>query len=158
MRMKIFSPTFENESEIPCKYTCHGLDVNPELRFLSVPKEAKSLVLILEDPDVPRKFAKGDSWVHWLVWNIDPSTRKVRENEKFLGAVEGVNTSGSIGYEGPCPPNRMRKYHFHLYALDTKLNLPSKSSKRDVVEAMQGHIVDRAELVGIYKHLIREPI
>jgi Raf kinase inhibitor-like YbhB/YbcL family protein len=156
--MKIISPQFEDGGVIPCKYTCNGSGINPSLEFVDVPKSTRSLTLIFEDPDIPRKFSKGDSWVHWIVWNIYPGTRHIRENDKYLGAIVGKNTSGYVGYEGPCPSRRKRQYYYKLFALDTKLDIPSESHKEAVLRAMKGHVLAKAELMGTYEHKYHEPM
>jgi hypothetical protein len=144
--MKIQSPVFQNNQSIPSKYTCDGGDVNPPLEFLEVPKEAKTLALIVDDPDAP----KGD-WVHWLVWDINPAINQIAENSAPEEAVEGVTDFGRAGWGGPCPPSGTHRYFFKLYALDAKLNLPSYSVKKDLLQAMNGHIINQAELVGLYQ-------
>jgi Raf kinase inhibitor-like YbhB/YbcL family protein len=145
--MKIQSPAFQNNQSIPSKYTCDGGDVNPPLEFLEVPKEAKTLALIVDDPDAP----KGD-WVHWLVWNINPVINQIAESSVPEEAVEGVTDFGRACWGGPCPPSgNPHHYHFALYALDGKLNLPSYSVKKDLLQAMNGHIIGQAELVGVYQ-------
>lgn len=154
--MKLTSPVFEDYKPIPSKYTCEGLNFNPELHFEDVPKEAISLVLIIEDPDVP-KFIRADCmWNHWVVFNIPAHTRIIKENSIPQGTI-GSSTSGKIGYEGPCPPDKKHRYFFKLYALNAKLALEEGSSKDQVLEAMQNHVIDSAELIGTYeKHHVGE--
>src|SRR3989304_9638033 len=118
--MKIQSPSFENNQSIPSKFTCDGENINPPLEFLDIPENTKSLVLIMDDPDAPMGL-----WVHWTVWNIDPATSGIPENQKFEGAMEGMTSSGKTGYGGPCPPDKEHRYFFKLYALDTTLSLDS---------------------------------
>ncbi|KKR76880.1 MAG: Phospholipid-binding protein, PBP family [Candidatus Levybacteria bacterium GW2011_GWA2_40_8] len=143
--MKIQSPVFENNQSIPSKYTCDGQNINPPLEFADIPKEAKSLVLIMDDPDAPSGL-----WVHWTVWNIDPSTKGIAENSRFEDAMEGMTSSGKMGYGGPCPPDREHRYSFKLYALDTTLDLDSSAKKEELEAAMEGHIISSAELAGLY--------
>ena len=162
--MKIASWAFEHNSKIPQKYTCDGENINPPLEFLQTPVNAKSLALVVDDPDAPSK-----TWVHWVVFNIDPKTNLISENSKPEGAVEGTTSFGKPGYGGPCPPpaspalpwrgrpeNLQRgesgthRYFFKLYALDSLLNLPIGSERARIEIAMLGHIIDRAELVGLY--------
>ena len=143
--MKIQSPVFENNQSIPSKYTCDGQNINPPLEFADIPKEAKSLVLIMDDPDAPSGL-----WVHWTVWNIDPSTKGIAENSRFEDAMEGMTSSGKMGYGGPCPPDREHRYSFKLYALDTILDLDSSAKKEELEAAMEGHIISSAELIGLY--------
>ena len=140
--LTVSSPEFENKKLIPSKYTCDGDDVNPPLTIESVPKETKSLVLIVDDPDAPM-----GTWDHWIVWNIPP-TNTIEENT--VPGTEGINGFRKHSYGGPCPPGGTHRYFFKIYALDTKLDLNSNSRKKDVEKAMQGHILAKGELVGLY--------
>jgi Raf kinase inhibitor-like YbhB/YbcL family protein len=144
--MKIESPAFENNQPIPSKYTCDGEDINPPLKISDVPENSKSLVLIVDDPDAP-----FGTFTHWIVWNIDPKTSFVEENSVPDGAIVGVNDFGKNFYGGPCPPSGTHHYHFKLYALDTTLNLDKNSKKKDLEKAMENHILEKAEIIGIYK-------
>ncbi|MBI1982130.1 MAG: YbhB/YbcL family Raf kinase inhibitor-like protein [Candidatus Levybacteria bacterium] len=144
--MKILSSAFLNNQQIPSIYTCDGENVSPPLSFSEVPKNAKSLVLIVDDPDAPAKI-----WVHWVVFNIDPAISEVLQNSVPKAGVEGMTDFGKPGYGGPCPPAGTHRYFFKLYALDTVFNLPQNSDKKAVEEAMKGHILDSAELIGLYK-------
>jgi Raf kinase inhibitor-like YbhB/YbcL family protein len=143
--MKIESVAFGNNDMIPANYTCDGADINPQLTIGGVPAGAESLVLIIDDPDAP-----GGTWVHWTVWNIDPSVTEIPENSVPVGAVEGVTDFGETGYRGPCPPSGTHRYFFKLYALDTTLELDSSAAVQDIDEAMDGHILESTELVGLY--------
>jgi Raf kinase inhibitor-like YbhB/YbcL family protein len=143
--ISISSPAFDNDSDIPVKYTCDGEDVNPELIFEGVPADAASLVLIVDDPDAP-----GGTWVHWTVWNIDPATASIAEDSVPAGSVEGNTDFGVPGYGGPCPPSGTHRYFFKLFALDTTLDLDTASSASDIEAAMEGHVVASAELIGLY--------
>lgn len=143
--MKITSTVFANNSKIPFKYTCDGENINPPLSFIDIPQNAKSLTLIMDDPDAPM-----GTWVHWIVFNIDPKTNAISENSKPEGTVEGMTSFGNIGYGGPCPHKGTHRYFFKLYALDTMLSLSQKSIEQELEQAMQGHILDKAELVGLY--------
>ncbi len=143
--MKLTSPAFKNNEPIPSAYTCDESDVSPELRFEDVPKDAKSLVLIMDDPDAPR-----GTWDHWIVFNILPSTAKVGKGDEPLG-VSGQNSWGKEGYGGPCPPSGTHRYFFKLYALDTPLELPKASTKVVVEKTMVGHILAQAQLIGLYQ-------
>ncbi|MGC8981709.1 MAG: YbhB/YbcL family Raf kinase inhibitor-like protein [Minisyncoccia bacterium] len=145
-KMKIESPAFENNKEIPSKYTCDGEDINPPLKFSDIPEDAKSLVLIVDDPDAPFGI-----FTHWIVWNIDPKTTFIEENSVPEGAIVGRNDFGRNSYGGPCPPSGTHHYYFKIYALDTTLNLDKNSSKKDLEKAMKNHILEKGELVGIYK-------
>lgn len=139
------SSAFEHNGFIPRKYTCQGEDINPPLIISGVSPEAKSLVLIMDDPDAPM-----GTWIHWTVWNIPPTTPEIGENSKPEG-IEGVTSFGKPGYGGPCPPSGTHRYFFKLYALDITLDLPTSAKKEDLEKTMAGHILDRAELVGLYK-------
>lgn len=144
--MRIISPAFENEGEIPANYTCDGQNVNPPLSFVGTPADAQTLALIVDDPDAPA----GD-WTHWLVWNVDPSTKQLNENALISEAMQGTNDFGKLGWGGPCPPSGSHRYFFRLYALDTRLDLPDSAKKADLLQAMEGHILETAELMGKYK-------
>lgn len=143
--MEIKSSAFAHNQTIPKKYTCDGENVNPPLVFSKVPEGTKSLALIMDDPDAPVGL-----WVHWTLWNISPQTIEIKENSVPQGAVEGVTSFGSSGYGGPCPPSGEHRYFFKLYALDAELNLPNEADKAALEEAMTGHVLEKAELVGLY--------
>jgi len=138
----VSSSAFENNRAIPPKYTCDGEDVNPPLKIEGVPEEAKSLALIVEDPDAPAGL-----WIHWVVWNIPP-TVTIKENS--VPGTEGMTTSRARVYGGPCPPSGTHRYFFKVYALDTKLDLSENSGKREVEKAMQNHVLAGGELIGLY--------
>jgi hypothetical protein len=142
--MKLTSSAFEQGKAIPKKYTCDGEDINPPLKIENVPEEAKSLALIVDDPDAPRGV-----FAHWIVWNIDPKISQIEENSK--PGTEGVNDFGKNSYGGPCPPSGTHHYHFRIYALDTLLDLSSTSKKSDLEKAIEGHVLDWAELIGTYQ-------
>jgi Raf kinase inhibitor-like YbhB/YbcL family protein len=144
--LQIVSPAFKYNELIPKKYTCDGKDVNPPLLIENIPSEAKSLALIVDDPDAP-----VGTWVHWVVWNISPGTREIKEDSVPKGAQQGMNDFRKNDYGGPCPPSGTHRYFFKLYALDTVLNLGSKAKKSDLEGAMKGHILEKAELVGLYR-------
>jgi len=144
--MKISSSAFENNSKIPSKYTCDGQDINPPLEIKDIPKGTQSLVLIVDDPDAP----KG-TFLHWLVFNINPDVSLIEENSLPEGAVQGKNDFGKENYGGPCPPSGEHRYFFKLYALDIKLNLPAGSDLKEVEKEMKGHILDQTELIGFYQ-------
>jgi Raf kinase inhibitor-like YbhB/YbcL family protein len=143
--MEIKSPAFQNNGNIPSKYTCDGENINPPLTISGVPEKAKSLALIVDDPDSPM-----GTWVHWLIWNIDPALEKITENIVPGRAVEGINGFGKSGYGGPCPGSGSHHYFFKLYALDTTISIPPASDKKAVEEAMKGHILASGELIGLY--------
>ena len=144
--LTITSPAFKHNQMIPSKHTCDGADVNLPLVIENVPPEAKSLALIMDDPDAP-----AGTWVHWVVWNIDTRTREIRENSVPSGAMQGVNDFRKRDYGGPCPPSGTHRYFLKLYALDTTLNLGPDTTRAVLERAMKGHIVAQTELVGPYK-------
>jgi len=146
--MKISSPAFENNMPIPSKYTCEGENINPPLLSEDVPPEAKSLVLIVDDPDAPR-----GTFIHWVVFNISPQANFIEENSVPLGALLGKNDANSLNYYGPCPPSGEHRYIFHLYALDTQLNLTNGASISEIKDAMRNHILTETELVGRYQKI-----
>lgn len=145
--MNLTSSVFEHNGKIPALYTCDGQDMNPPLFISDVPAKTKSLVLIMDDPDAVKPT--GKVWDHWLVWNIPSSLREIKEGEEPKG-VFGLGSSRHLGYKGPCPPDGEHRYYFKLYALDKKLELPEGSGKVDIERAMDGHIIEQAELIGLY--------
>jgi len=144
--LKITSPAFENQGFIPQKYTCDGENINPPLKINNLPSQAKSLVLIVDDPDAPMA-----TWNHWLVWNIPPETKEIKENSFPQGAVLGKNDFGKLEYGGPCPPSGTHRYFFHLYALDTILQLSKGTNRNELEQAMKNHIMGQGELMGKYQ-------
>lgn len=148
--MKLTSTAFEHNGLIPTTYTCDGENVNPPLQIDSIPNDAVSLVLIMDDPDVPKHIRPDGVWDHWIVYNISPNTRKILEGQEPEGTL-GNNTSNAVGYQGPCPPDRQHRYIFKLYALDTMLALEKGATKHEVEHAMKGHVLNQAELIGLYK-------
>jgi Raf kinase inhibitor-like YbhB/YbcL family protein len=144
--LKISSPVFDNNGQIPIRYGCGGENVNPLLEIENVPSKARSLALIFDDQDGP----KG-SYVHWILWNIDPKIREIRENSVPDGAEQGLNDFKKNNYKGPCPPKRSHRYVFKLYALDVRLKLSSKSTRAQLEKAMKRHIIAQAQLTGVYK-------
>jgi len=153
--MKLNTTSFRPNSEIPSNYTCEGADVSPELSWDEVPTEAKSLVLIVDDPDAPDPAAPKMTWVHWILYNIPPIVHNleqgIADQELPSGTLQGVNDWRRIGYSGPCPPVGRHRYYYKLYALDDVLPDLGKPAKADLENAMQGHIIAYAELVGTYK-------
>jgi Raf kinase inhibitor-like YbhB/YbcL family protein len=148
--MQLTSSAFKNKEKIPSKYTCDESNVNPELLISHVPSEAVSLVLIMDDPDVPASVRKEQMWDHWVVFNIPPGTTLIPEDSQPTG-TPGCNTDGGLDYQGPCPPDREHRYFFKLYALDTNLHLPKGATKKQVEEAMKGHVLAQTELMGCYE-------
>ncbi|OGE79013.1 MAG: hypothetical protein A2751_00950 [Candidatus Doudnabacteria bacterium RIFCSPHIGHO2_01_FULL_46_14] len=144
--MQITSSAFANNQNIPAKYTCDEENVNPPLEISDIPAEAKSLALIVDDPDAP----VADGWVHWLVWNINPATKQIAENSVPPAGVEGTTSFGKPGYGGPCPPSGAHHYFFKLYALDTTLDLPASIDKSGLEQAMENHILGQAQIIGLY--------
>jgi len=144
--MKITSSVFENNKFIPDKYGASFENINPPLEISGVPKNAKSLVLIMDDPDAMKPA--GKVWDHWIVWNIEPNIYSI--NEDSVPGIQGLNSAGKNSYGGPRPPDGTHRYYFKLYALDTKLSLANSSTKKDVENAMNSHILTKAELVGLF--------
>ena len=144
--MKLTSSVFDHQGTIPMKYTQWGEDINPPLSISQVPEQAVSVVLILDDPYVP-EYALVDVWDHWVVFNIPPSITEIPEGWEVQG-VRGIGTRKHLEYSGPKPPDREHRYFFKLYALDTILSLPEGSTKYEVEQAMQGHVIEQVELIG----------
>ena len=148
--MELKSSAFTAGGMIPKKHTCDGPDVSPPLSWSDVPAGAKSLALIADDPDAPM-----GTWVHWVAWNIPPNAHGLEEGMPKKdslpnGMKQGTTDFRSIGYGGPCPPSGTHRYFFKLYALDTSLNLPPSTTKKDLEKAMQGHLLQQVELMGKY--------
>jgi hypothetical protein len=143
---RISSTAFTQNGSIPSKYTCDGSDVSPPLMIENVPSGAKSLALIVDDPDAP-----AGTWVHWVVWNIAPDTKEIKENSPPHGAQEGLTDFRKRGYGGPCPPGGTHRYFFKLYALDAMLTLGPNTTKAMLEHAMKGRVVAQCELIGRYK-------
>ena len=141
--MEIKSPSFKNKEMIPKKFTCQGEDINPALKIEDIPKAAKSLVLVVDDPDAP-----GGVWIHWVVFNI-PITSEIEENS--IPGIQAMNNFNKSDYGGPCPPSGTHRYFFKVYALDTKLDLQGGVTLKEVEEAMKNHILDKNQLIGLYK-------
>jgi len=142
--MKITSSAFQEGGNIPSKFTCDGSDTSPPLQITGVPSEAKSLVLIADDPDAP-----GGLFTHWLIWNIPPQTNSISEGSAPKG-VPGTNDFGKSGYKGPCPPPGTHRYSFKIYALDRELDLRGGAKRSQLDAAMKGHVVAQGVLVGRY--------
>lgn len=145
--MQITSTAFEHNKSIPSKYTCDGENISPPISIREIPEGTKSLALIVDDPDAPSK-----TWVHWLVWNIDPGTSEIEEGSAPAG-IEGTTDFGRTGWGGPCPPSGTHRYFFKLYALDSDLNLDSSATKEELEAAMENHILEQSELVGLYQKI-----
>lgn len=154
--MTLTSSAFAPGDSIPSKYTCDGESINPPLRFGSIPKDAVSLALIVDDPDIPDvvKTSRGiDKFDHWVIFNLPATLEELPENFSGEGVV-GANSAGDAAYTGPCPPPdyepTQHRYVFQLYALDTELPLKEGATEQDVRNAMKGHILGKAELIGVY--------
>jgi len=145
--MKLTSSAFANEGKIPVLYTCDGGNIHPPLTITGVPDAAKSLALIVDDPDAP-----GGTFTHWVIWNIHPDTAMIADAAVPEKSQEGTNSAGSIGFTPPCPPpaGGQHRYFFTLYALDATLGLDGKATKEDVENAMRGHVMAQSLLVGVY--------
>ena len=148
--LTISSPEFKAGGNIPSKFTCDAgrTAPNPALVFSGVPAKAQSLVLIMDDPDVPKTMVPSGEFVHWLLWDLGPDAKGIAEGQ----GTGGINGMGRPGYMGPCPPDRAHRYFFKLYALDTKITDPIKT-KAELVKAMEGHILQQAELMGNYERV-----
>lgn len=154
--ISLTSPAFEANASIPGLYTCDGSEKSPPLQIAGVPDGAKSLALIVDDPDIPEVVRKNigvNEYVHWVLYNIAPDTHEIAEGASV--GTEGVNSSGRIGYQGPCPPKAYEpsehRYVFTLYALDIELPLEPGAARADVAKAMVGHIIDQTTLIGKYR-------
>jgi Raf kinase inhibitor-like YbhB/YbcL family protein len=145
--ISVTSPAFQAGGDIPAKFTCNGANMNPQLRINGVPNEAKSLVLIVDDPDAPRGL-----FTHWIVWNIDPKTSDIGENSAPAGGIQGTNDFGKRSYGGPCPPSGTHRYFFKIFALDTKLDLKPSARRAELDTAMRSHTVAQGELMAHYSH------
>jgi len=155
MALRITSPAFSHKGEIPIEYTCDGLDESPPLEWSGVPSEAKSLVLIIDDPDAPDPAAPKMTWVHWVLYNLPPDTTALEQGVASSslpeGTMEGVNDWHLTGYGGPCPPIGRHRYFFKIYALDTVMPDLGKPTKAQLEKAMAPHVIDRAELMGTFQ-------
>jgi len=150
------SPAFESGESIPSKYTCDGeRTLNPQLEIHEIPGGTQSMVLLMEDPDVPKEVGPDGSFDHWVLFNLPSVVVKIAEGESI--GLAGANGRGEHGYTGPCPPKQYEpsehRYFFRIYALDTELPLTYGATKDAVVTAMDGHIIAEAELMGTYRRL-----
>jgi hypothetical protein len=152
MALEIKSPAFGEGKAIPAKYTCKGDDISPPLGWSDVPEGTKSMALICDDPDAPM-----GTWVHWVVYNIPPGTGGLKEGipeQETLpdGTMQGITDFGKIGYGGPCPPpGGPHRYYFKLYALDSGPDLKPGATKKDLLGAMEGHVLEETQLMGTFK-------
>ena len=142
-KFQLKSPAFHDGETVPDRYTCAGANINPGLIIANIPEKTKSLALIVDNPDAPEGV-----WVHWVVYNIHPDVKEIKE--KSNPGIQGLNDFGRFRYQGPCPSDeKLHKYHFKVYALDIELELLEGVIKSDVEQAMRGHILDQAELVAV---------
>jgi len=151
--MKLFSPQFTHDEAIPTKYTCDGEDISPPLSWEDFPSNTKTFTLIMDDPDAPI-----GTWVHWIIYDIPVNKNHLEENivkRKNLsgGVKQGRNSWKKFGYGGPCPPTGQHRYIFKCFALDQSLELKAGITKKSLLKAMQGHILDQQKLVGVYKRV-----
>lgn len=150
--MEIKSSAFQNSADIPRKYTCDGTDASPPLRWENTPSGTKVFALIADDPDAP-----VGTWVHWVIYDLPPETRELAEGVATSdtlpsGVKQGINDFRNVGYGGPCPPRGpAHRYFFKLYALDAETNLKPRATKQQLLEAIKGHILAEAQLMGRYK-------
>ena len=147
-QFELQSTEFSDGDEIPRKYGYKNDNVNPPLTIKGVPPEAKSLTLIMDDPDA--QAAVGKVWVHWVISNIEPTITEIPESFTFSNIIEGKNDFGELGYGGPAPPDKRHTYIFKLYALDSKLELQKGATKAEVESAMKGHVIEQTTLKGTY--------
>ncbi len=154
MGFTIHSSAFEEGGSIPARYTCDGEDLSPPLQWSGVPQGARSLALIVDDPDAPDPAAPRMVWVHWVLYNLPADSTGLPEGVAHLpsGTLEGLNDWKRTGYGGPCPPIGRHRYFFKLYALDTELPDLGTPTKARLLEAMKGHVVGEAVLMGTYAH------
>ena len=150
--MQLTSTAFQLGGEIPSNFTSDGEDVSPDLSWKDAPKETKSFVLIVHDPDAPRT----GGFTHWVLYNISPQTEHIQENvpegEQIAGlGIQGKNDAGKLAYIGPAPPSGVHRYFFRLFALDSSLDLKPGATHKEVSAAMKGHILAQAELMGTYE-------
>ncbi len=144
--LSISSPAFAGNGNIPPRFTCQGVDVNPPLLIKNVPPGTVTLALVVDDPDAP-----AGTWVHWVMWNISPTTGEIGENSVPPGSVQGRNDWKRNSYGGPCPPSGTHRYFFRLYALNSELHISPNSTAGELRQAMKGRIIEETELVGLYK-------
>lgn len=152
--MKLISPSFRNGKAMPSKYTCDGANVSPAVVWADLPGRTRSLTLIVHDPDAP-----GGDWVHWVIFNMKPGMSGLGEGmppEPVLdqGIRQGMNDFNQIGYSGPCPPQGRHRYVFRLFALDSELPLLSGATRKQILAAMSGHILEESELCALYERVL----
>ncbi len=152
----ITSTAFVNEGTIPARHTCDGDDISPALSWSNIPEGTQSLVLIVDDPDAPDPASPRMTWVHWVLYNLPASstglTEAIKANELPEGTLEGLNDWKRTGYGGPCPPIGRHRYFHKLYALDTVFPDLNQPTRAEVEQAIEGHIIEQAVLLGTYQH------
>lgn len=155
MSLMISSTAFAQNGNIPSRYTCEGEDISPQLSWSGVPAGSRSLALIVDDPDAPDPAAPKMTWVHWVLYNIPPENQGIGEattsSSLPTGTLQGINDWKRTGYGGPCPPIGRHRYFFKLYALDSPLPDLNRPTKAQLEQAMRGHILGQAELIGTYQ-------
>ncbi|MFA6066701.1 MAG: YbhB/YbcL family Raf kinase inhibitor-like protein [Candidatus Babeliaceae bacterium] len=144
--MLLTSPNFSHNKEIPSHYTCDGKNISPALQWENVPNNTKSFALIVDDPDAPHT-----TFVHWVVFNIPAEMRALPEGVKKGNFAQGITDFSTPQYGGPCPPSGTHRYFFTLYALDTQLDLAQGATKEQLLDAIKGHVLGKAELIGLYQ-------
>ena len=149
--MKLTSFAFKDNGIIPSRYTCEGANISLPLEISGAPSQTKSLVLIMDDPDVPANIRPDRNWDHWIVFNMAPDTHQIPETAGPASGAQGKTTFGHTRYGGPCPPDREHRYFLKLYALDIMLGLKEGATKKEIEKAMHGHIIDEAQLMGRYE-------
>ena len=150
--LQLTSSSFQPEGNIPVQFTCEGNDLSPELTWKNPPSRTQSFAIIVHDPDAPR----SGGFTHWVVYNIPATVHHIPQGAKKQetlegGGVQGKNDGGKIGYMGPCPPSGAHRYYFYLYALDAELKLQPGAGKDDLEKAIEGHVVEKAQLMGKYR-------
>jgi len=151
VEIKLASVAFKDGQSIPAPYTCDGVNISPPLEWSGVPKTAKTLAIVVDDPDAP-----AGTWVHWVLYNLPADNIGVVENVPATeslkaGGFQGKNDFGKMGYGGPCPPSGSHRYFFRIYALDGELPLKAGATKAELMKAMEGHIVLQGQLIGTYR-------
>lgn len=153
--LKLTSSAFTHHASIPSQFTCDGTNEIPPLTIENVPPETKSLVLVVDDPDIPEMVKHKmniDVFDHWVLYNIPPDTTDI-STTVVEQSLQGIHSGGNLGYTGPCPPDGEHRYFFKLYALDGMLDLPESPTKQAVESAMHGHVLEQTVLIGLYKRL-----
>lgn len=153
MPLIIASPAFTQNGRIPSRHTCDGANLSPALEWSGVPAGTKSLALIVDDPDAPDPAAPKMTWVHWVLYNIPPGEKGLKEGiaELPAGTLQGCNDWKRTGYGGPCPPIGKHRYFFRLYALDTVLDNLGNPARAKLEKSLLGHVIAHTELVGLYQ-------